>query len=62
MKNPVFSNETSSENFLHGTIHLVCSSSKLKYVDEILCCYHLMKPLQQYFHIVLIIEYVVLVN
>ena len=32
----MFSNETSSEAFLHGTIYLVCSSSKLKSVDEIL--------------------------
>ena len=58
----MFSNETSSQAFLHGTIYLVCSSGKLKSVDEILWCYHLMKPLQQYFHILLFIEYVVLVN
>ena len=58
----MFSNETSSEVILHGTIYLVCSSSKLKSVNEILCCYHLMKLLQQYFHMVLFIEYVVLVN
>ena len=37
----MFSNETSSEVILHGTIYWVCSSSKLKSVDEILWCYHL---------------------
>ena len=54
------SNETSPAVFSHGTIYLVCSSNFLSVWIKSYGVTIPMKPLQQYFHMVLFIQYVVL--